>query len=30
MAAWVPPTIAYILVLGAAGVTAKLALRTIS
>ena len=30
MAAWVPPTIAYILVLGAGGVTAKLALRTIS
>ena len=30
MAGWLPPTIAYILVLGAGGVTAKLALRTIS
>jgi uncharacterized membrane protein len=30
MAGWVPPTIGYILILGAAGVTAKLALRTIS
>jgi uncharacterized membrane protein len=27
---WIPPTLAYILLLGAAGVTAKLALRTIS
>src|SRR6266849_5557447 len=30
MAGWIPPTIGYILVLGAAGVTAKLALRTIT
>ena len=30
MAGWIPPTIAYILILGAGGVTAKLALRTIS
>jgi uncharacterized membrane protein len=30
VAAWIPPTIAYILILGAGGVTAKLALRTIS
>ena len=30
MAGWLPPTIAYILILGAGGVTAKLALRTIS
>jgi uncharacterized membrane protein len=30
MAGWIPPTIAYIVILGAAGVTAKLALRTIS
>ncbi len=30
MAGWIPPTIAYILVLGASGVTAKLALRTIT
>jgi uncharacterized membrane protein len=29
-AGWVPPTAAYILLLGAAGVTAKLALRTIT
>ena len=27
---WIPPTLAYIFLLGAAGVTAKLALRTIS
>jgi uncharacterized membrane protein len=27
---WIPPTLAYIVLLGAAGVTAKLALRTIS
>jgi uncharacterized membrane protein len=27
---WIPPTLAYVLLLGAAGVTAKLALRTIS
>jgi drug/metabolite transporter (DMT)-like permease len=30
MAGWIPPTIAYIVILGAGGVTAKLALRTIS
>jgi uncharacterized membrane protein len=30
MAGWVPPTIIYIFVLGAGGVTAKLALRTIT
>jgi uncharacterized membrane protein len=30
MAGWIPPTIGYILLLGAGGVTAKLALRTIS
>jgi len=30
MAAWILPTFGYILTLGAAGVTAKLALRTIS
>ena len=30
MADWIPPTIGYIVILGAAGVTAKLALRTIS
>src|SRR5438874_13243464 len=30
MAGWILPTIGYILILGAAGVTAKLALRTIS
>jgi uncharacterized membrane protein len=30
MAGWVPPTIAYIVILGAGGVTAKLALRTIT
>src|SRR2546427_5446816 len=30
MAGWLPPTIAYILILGASGVTAKLALRTIT
>jgi uncharacterized membrane protein len=30
MAGWVPPTIGYILILGAGGVTAKLALRTVS
>ena len=30
MAGWIPPTLIYILVLGAAGVTAKLALRTIT
>jgi uncharacterized membrane protein len=30
MAGWIPPTIAYILLLGAGGVTAKLALRTIT
>ena len=30
MAGWLPPTIAYILILGAGGVTAKLALRTIT
>jgi bacterial/archaeal transporter family protein len=30
MPAWIPPTIAYILILGAGGVTAKLALRTIT
>ena len=30
MAAWILPTLGYILTLGAAGVTAKLALRTIS
>jgi uncharacterized membrane protein len=30
MPAWILPTIGYILVLGAAGVTAKLALRTIT
>ena len=30
MAGWIPPAIGYIVILGAAGVTAKLALRTIS
>jgi drug/metabolite transporter (DMT)-like permease len=30
MAGWIPPTIAYIVFLGAGGVTAKLALRTIT
>jgi transporter family protein len=30
MAGWIPPTIGYILTLGASGVTAKLALRTIT
>lgn len=30
VAGWIPPTLAYIVLLGAAGVTAKLALRTIS
>jgi uncharacterized membrane protein len=30
MAGWIPPTIVYIFVLGAGGVTAKLALRTIT
>ena len=30
MAGWIPPTIGYILLLGTAGVTAKLALRTIT
>jgi uncharacterized membrane protein len=30
MAGWIPPTIAYIFILGAGGVTAKLALRTIT
>ena len=30
MAGWVPPTIAYILILGAGGVTAKVALRHIT
>ena len=30
MAGWIPPTIGYILILGAGGVTAKLALRTIT
>ncbi len=30
VAGWIPPTLGYILLLGAAGVTAKLALRTIS
>ena len=30
MAGWIPPTIGYIVILGAAGVTAKLALRTIT
>jgi transporter family protein len=30
MAGWIPPTIGYILILGASGVTAKLALRTIT
>jgi uncharacterized membrane protein len=30
MAGWIPPTIAYILILGTGGVTAKLALRTIT
>ena len=30
MAGWILPTLAYILLIGAAGVTAKLALRTIS
>jgi uncharacterized membrane protein len=29
VAGWIPPTLAYIVLLGAAGVTAKLALRTI-
>jgi uncharacterized membrane protein len=30
MAGWIPPTIAYIVILGVGGVTAKLALRTIT
>jgi transporter family protein len=30
VAGWIPPTIAYIFILGAGGVTAKLALRTIT
>ena len=30
MSGWIPPTLAYIVLLGAAGVTAKLALRTIT
>jgi len=30
MAGWIPPTILYIFILGAGGVTAKLALRTIT
>jgi drug/metabolite transporter (DMT)-like permease len=30
IAGWIPPTLGYILLLGAAGVTAKLALRTIT
>jgi uncharacterized membrane protein len=30
MAGWIPPTIGYIVILGAGGVTAKLALRTIT
>jgi uncharacterized membrane protein len=30
MASWLPPTIGYIVMLGAGGVTAKLALRTIT
>jgi uncharacterized membrane protein len=30
MPAWIPPTIGYIVILGAGGVTAKLALRTIT
>ena len=30
MGGWLPPTLGYILILGAGGVTAKLALRTIS
>jgi uncharacterized membrane protein len=30
MAGWIPPTIGYIFILGAGGVTAKLALRTIT
>jgi uncharacterized membrane protein len=30
MAGWIPPTILYVFILGAGGVTAKLALRTIS
>ncbi len=30
MASWIPPTIAYIVILGSGGVTAKLALRTIT
>ena len=30
MSGWIPPTLGYILLLGAGGVTAKLALRTIS
>ena len=30
LAGWIPPTLAYIVLLGAAGVTAKLALRTIT
>jgi uncharacterized membrane protein len=30
MSGWLPPTLAYILILGAGGVTAKLALRTIA
>jgi uncharacterized membrane protein len=30
MAGWIPPTIAYIVILGAGGVTAKVALRTIT
>jgi uncharacterized membrane protein len=30
MSGWIPPRLAYIVLLGAAGVTAKLALRTIT
>jgi bacterial/archaeal transporter family protein len=30
MPAWIPPTFGYVVILGAGGVTAKLALRTIS
>ena len=30
MAGWIPPTLAYVVLLGAAGVTAKLALRTVT
>lgn len=30
LSGWIPPTLAYIVLLGAAGVTAKLALRTIT